>query len=158
MATGGISTDLPNIKRTAVEALTANYQSESQALTAIAGTLRSKYAGAVDLSRSIEGVQKVYRDNFFPEMKADWRAYPNNLGHKDWPGCFRCHDEKHATADGGAKIRASDCSTCHTLLAQGRGEELQQLAPRGLEFKHPGGDLDPELLCSDCHNGGIQGK
>jgi len=91
-------------------------------------------------------------------MKADWRAYPNNLGHKDWPGCFRCHDEKHVTDDGKAKIKANDCSTCHTLLAQGHGEELQQLAPKGLAFKHPGGELDPELLCSDCHNGGIQGK
>ena len=26
----------------------------------------------------------------------------------------------------------------------------------GMEFKHPDGELDPELSCVDCHNGGIQ--
>ena len=43
-------------------------------------------------SPTIDAVQEIYRDNFFPEMKASWQAYPDNIGHKDWPGCFRCHD------------------------------------------------------------------
>ena len=47
-------------------------------------------------------------------MKADWRAYPNNLNHKDWAGCFRCHDGKHKTADGRKTLKASDCNSCHT--------------------------------------------
>jgi hypothetical protein len=25
-----------------------------------------------------------------------------------------------------------------------------------VEFKHPGGDLDPGVMCSDCHNGSGQ--
>ena len=24
-----------------------------------------------------------------------WKTFPNNVGHKDFPGCFRCHDGKH---------------------------------------------------------------
>ncbi|MFM9091732.1 MAG: cytochrome c3 family protein [Verrucomicrobiota bacterium] len=101
---------------------------------------------------AIAAVQGIHARTMFPERKADWRVYPDNLGHKDWPGCFRCHDDKHQDARG-RKVRASDCSSCHTLLAQGSGPQLEGLHARGLEFKHPGGDLDPELSCVDCHNG-----
>jgi hypothetical protein len=34
----------------------------------------------------------------------------------------------------------------------GAGAELDQLAPAGQQFKHPGGDYDGS--CTDCHNGG----
>jgi hypothetical protein len=43
-------------------------------------------------------------------------TYPNNLGHMDSPGCFRCHDGSHMTADGKETI-GQDCDTCHQLLA-----------------------------------------
>jgi len=33
--------------------------------------------------------QQIFKKKFSPEMKANWRAYPNNLGHKDSAGCFR---------------------------------------------------------------------
>jgi hypothetical protein len=45
-----------------------------------------------------------------------WGTYTNNLGHVDFPGCFRCHDDSHATADGQRTI-SQDCSACHELLA-----------------------------------------
>jgi mono/diheme cytochrome c family protein len=82
-------------------------------------------------------------------------VYPNNIGHKDWPGCFRCHDDKHKTAQG-QKIRSSDCNSCHTILSQGKGNDLELLNAKGLDFKHPSGELDAEVTCADCHNGGIQ--
>ena len=44
-----------------------------------------------------------------------WGTYPNNLGHADFPGCFRCHDENHATSD--KKTITQDCTTCHNALA-----------------------------------------
>jgi hypothetical protein len=86
-------------------------------------------------------------------MKASWQAYPDNIGHKDWPGCFRCHDGNHKTGDGKRVIKASDCNTCHTILAQGAGKELEQLSPTGLKFKHPGDEVDGG--CNDCHTGGL---
>lgn len=158
MAMGKISTTLPSIKPTAVRALTQKYSTVDQAMEGIATTLGAKYPKAADLPPTIAAVQEIYRENFFPLMKADWRKYPNNIGHKDWPGCFRCHDDKHRTADGRSAIRSSDCNACHTILAQGSGDELSRIAPQGITFKHPGGDLDPDLTCSDCHNGGIQGE
>jgi len=55
-------------------------------------------------------------------------------------------------------VRASDCTSCHVIIAQGKGADLATMSASGLTFKHPGGDYDADLTCSDCHNGGIQGK
>jgi hypothetical protein len=52
----------------------------------------------------------------FPELKVTWGTYPNDLGHTDSPGCFRCHDGSHATADG-KKTIGQDCASCHEVLA-----------------------------------------
>ena len=41
---------------------------------------------------------------------------PNNIGHEDFLGCFRCHDDNHKSADG--RVISQDCETCHTILAQ----------------------------------------
>jgi hypothetical protein len=38
------------------------------------------------------------------------------LGHMDAPGCFRCHDGDHATADKKKSI-TQDCTVCHQALA-----------------------------------------
>ncbi len=158
MATGALSTSLPSIKRSAVQALMQkDITTDAAAPQKIADFLSTKYKDAPALPAAIAEVQRIYARSIFPERKADWRIYPTNIGHKDWPGCFRCHDDKHKTA-AGETVRASDCTSCHAIIAQGKGVELASMNPAGLEFKHPGGDYDAELSCTDCHNGGIQGK
>ncbi len=153
---GTLSTKLPNIKRSAVQAmLQKEITTDAGAPQQIADFLTAKYKGDPELPAAIAEVQRIYSTSIFPERKADWRVYPNNIGHKDWPGCFRCHDDKHKTATG-ETVRASDCTSCHSIIAQGKGAELATISASGLEFKHPGGELDPELSCADCHNGGIQ--
>jgi hypothetical protein len=82
-------------------------------------------------------------------MKSDWKAYPNNIGHLMWAGCFRCHDGNHKSADG--KAITDSCDACHSILAQGSGAELLQLTPGGQPFKHPAGDYDN--TCNECHDG-----
>jgi nitrate/TMAO reductase-like tetraheme cytochrome c subunit len=154
MSIGQIDSALPYIKTNAVYVLTRNYTNRTDALQGIATVLTSKYPDKPTVKRTIETVQRVYGDNFFPEMKANWRVYPNNIGHKDWPGCFRCHDGKHQTADGKRMIKANDCNACHIILAQGSGKDLEQLTPQGQEFKHPGEELEKGFLCNDCHTGG----
>jgi hypothetical protein len=42
-----------------------------------------------------------------------WKSFPNHAGHKDFPGCFRCHDGKHFNEKGEA-IRLQ-CTLCHEL-------------------------------------------
>ena len=42
-----------------------------------------------------------------------WKDFPNNVGHMDSPGCFRCHDGKHMNEKGEA-VRLQ-CTLCHAL-------------------------------------------
>lgn len=149
---GHIDRCLPWIKSNAVYALTRKYTNETQAVRGIATLLADRYRGDARIRPAIDAVQEIYTNNFFAEMNASWDKYPNNIGHKDWMGCFRCHDGMHKTADGRA-IKADDCNACHTILAQGSGAELNLLSATGQKFKHPGDEVDG--ACNDCHTGGL---
>jgi nitrate/TMAO reductase-like tetraheme cytochrome c subunit len=153
MSLGKIDPSLPYIKSNAVALLTQTYTNETEALENIATKLANSYPSQPLIRPAIDAVQQIYKVNFFPEMKASWAAYPNNIGHKDWPGCFRCHDDNHKSVSGKEMIKSSDCNACHTILAQGSGDELNMLSPAGQAFKHPGGEVDG--ACNDCHTGGL---
>jgi nitrate/TMAO reductase-like tetraheme cytochrome c subunit len=158
---GRIDRALPWVKTNAVYALTLPYTNETQAVQSIATHLAQQYPADKFSTRqdgvrkAIETVQQIYRDNFFPEMRASWDKYPDNIGHMIWSGCFRCHDGNHKTADGKQSIKASDCNTCHEILAQGRGDDLKTLSAGGLKFAHPGDELDENPTCNECHTGGL---
>ncbi len=153
LSQGKLSTDLPGIKRLAVELLTAEYTDKAEAFANISDSLQEAYPESANLATNIEALQTIYAANFFPQMKADWSAYPNNIGHKNWPGCFRCHDDNHQNSDGSKTVEMSNCNSCHSILAQGSSPaELNRLNPAGLSFAHPGGDVEG-FLCSDCHDG-----
>ena len=153
MSLGKIDRTLPFIKSNALYALTRSYTNENQARDGIATYLYDRYHGDARVRPVINAVQQIYTNNFFPEMKASWKNYPDNIGHKDWPGCFRCHDGLHKSTDGKKMITANDCNACHTILAQGQGAELDLLTPKGQKFKHPGDEVDG--ACNDCHTGGL---
>jgi nitrate/TMAO reductase-like tetraheme cytochrome c subunit len=149
---GRIDRSLPWVKSNAVAVLTQTYSTEPEALEKIAGALREKYSGAAQVASLISEVQRIYSANFFPEMKADWRAYPENINHKDWAGCFRCHDGNHKAPDGKRSIQASDCNSCHTILAQGSGEQLTKLDAKGHSFFHIDA-INEDFTCNSCHTG-----
>lgn len=156
LANGSLDRTLPSIKKSAIETLTAAYSNTEDGVSRIASQLQSRYPNDPRATAAVDTLQAIFRDNFFPEMKTDWKTHPNNLGHKDFPGCFRCHDGEHKTADGTEAIKANDCNTCHTILAQGQGAELDNLNAKGHAFAHPGGELDPSAKCNDCHTGALQ--
>ncbi len=106
------------------------------------------------IEKAIEGFQEAYSQNIFPEMKTKWSAYPNHIGHIEFDGCFRCHNDRHASESG--DIISRDCNLCHIISAQGNPDEME-VAHLGeaLEFKHPE-DIDGEWkeeLCTECHTG-----
>ena len=167
MNTGRINPTIPYIKKIAVEALTKEYPSTPAALDGIAASITKYYqteqaafakAHPELIAQAITEVQSNYRLNFFPEMKVNWRAYPNNIGHTIFPGCYRCHDGKHAAPTG--EVISHDCKSCHIILAQGNGEKLHQLSPDGLEFEHPVdiGDVWKDTNCAECHTGALAGQ
>ena len=111
-----IPRELPFVRREAVAAVTAEYGSKDAALAAIATRLREHFkatpsADAKLIERAIAGTQDVWARNVFPAMKVTWGTYPNHISHVDSPGCFRCHDDEHKTADG--RLITQDCELCH---------------------------------------------
>ena len=107
---GKIDRSLLFIKTNAVDVLAKHYATQDEALKGIATTLANRYPDDPRIRPTITAVQEIYTNNFFPEMNTDWRSHPSNLGHKDWPGCFRCHDGEHKTPDGKRTIKANDCT------------------------------------------------
>jgi len=152
---GQIDASIPLVKSNALWILTQTYTNEAQALERIATFLEERYPAEPRIKPAIQAVQTIFKKNFFPEMKVNWKVYPNNIGHMYWPGCFRCHDGLHKTADGRHSVRASDCNACHIILAQGAGQELGTLNAKGIPFAHPGDELDPNPQCHECHSGGM---
>jgi hypothetical protein len=122
IATGEISRDLPFVRREAVSALTATYPTREAGVDAIAQKLRTFYRGSYaelyaqkrqEVERAVRAAQGAYARNIFPTMNVGWGTYPNNIGHMDFPGCFRCHDDSHASKDG--SVIRQDCDLCHTI-------------------------------------------
>jgi hypothetical protein len=155
MSFGRIDPSMPWAKAKVVEALVQEYPTRAVAHEKIAAFLRAEYAEDERVDALIKEALAIYDTNFFPEMRADWRAYPDHIGHKDTNGCFRCHAGNHFTEDRSRTIKGSDCNACHIITAQGAGEELQNVNLNGHDFFH----LDSEYLepnCAECHNGQLQ--
>jgi NapC/NirT cytochrome c family, N-terminal region len=121
---GQLPADLPFLKKTSIELLKAPYASQDEAAQKIPAALDSFYQqkyGDVwakrsnDVQLAAQALVGIYQSNVFPDLKVTWGTYPNNLGHMDDPGCFRCHDDSHASSD--KKTIPQDCSTCHEMLA-----------------------------------------
>ena len=126
MSLGHISPALPYIKKKAVEVLKVNYTTRDVAQQSIIAEINKFYQTnypqiyqtqrtAVD--QSGQAVASIYARNIFPDMRMTWGVHPNNLGHNDSPGCFRCHDGSHTSADG--QTITNDCGACHQVLASG---------------------------------------
>jgi hypothetical protein len=124
MFAGDLSASLPFARKKSVEILKKPYASRDAAAAQIPAAVTAFYREtypAIYKDRQTEvvktglGLLAIYNRNVFPAMKISWGTYPNNIGHTDFPGCFRCHDDSHASADG-RKV-TQDCGACHNLLA-----------------------------------------
>lgn len=164
LATNKLDRSLPYLKRYATQLFEETYKSTPLALVAIEETLMQRYAqlakgprGEELARRNIDWLQTLYQTNFFPEQKVDWRAYPNHQGHFEFPGCNRCHNNKHANKEG--KVISKDCQLCHSMIDQAEGQAA--FAPAEYhagEFVHPRNmpDIWQDRMCWECH--GIQPK
>ncbi|MCO6510532.1 MAG: cytochrome c3 family protein [Aridibacter famidurans] len=156
---GKLDRSLPFVKRTAVEVLTKDYQTTEQALATISDEFHKYYRdnhSAVYASKqpainaAVAELRRVYRTYFFPEMKTDWRAHIDNIGHFNAQGCFRCHDGNMRSAQG--KVIRNDCAICHVTISQNyRGQAVE---PDNGRFRHPlnlgtAGNYN----CASCHKG-----
>ena len=130
LADGRVSQAIPFVKKRGLETIAYRYDSEADAEGAIRRLASSYHAdypnvfleNAEGLWRSLETLSLIYRQTSHPEMGAAPEDYPNQLGHTDSSGCFRCHDGGHyKIVDGRLSDEAipSRCSTCHTFPSVG---------------------------------------
>lgn len=148
---------LPFIKAKAVEVLSKPYNTTEEAVNSISTSLDEFYrVGHADVYASrrdavnaaIAEVQRIYQIYFFPEMKTDWSTHPNNIGHFNAQGCFRCHDGQHFSKEG--QVIRNECNVCHTTIDQTfAGKTI--LAQNG-QFQHPVNLGDKNTFqCAVCH-------
>jgi hypothetical protein len=123
-ASGDLPVSMPFLKKNGLDLLKANYSSEAESASKIPDNLaafyRSKFPDfaskhGAEIAGAGKTIAGIYSENVFPDLKVTWGTYPNHLGHTDSPGCFRCHDDAHATAD--KKTISQDCGTCHQAVA-----------------------------------------
>jgi len=162
MAKGTISTDLPFVRKVGLELLNASYDTSEEANARIPEGLREFYRIeygeryddlAAEIEQAAETLLGIYNLNFFPEMQTDYRARTNDLTHFTNEGCFRCHTTD--MQDEAGQSLATDCSTCHVIVAQGPSENVAELEQDlgGLEFRHPVeiGKSWETIQCTQCH-------
>jgi hypothetical protein len=120
-----ISASLPYAKKHSMELLQKTYSTRDQAELEIPRQFAALYREQhpdiyqqrrAEVDAAAKSLYAIWSRNVFPAMNVTWGTYPNNIGHTDFPGCFRCHDDAHASQDGSRKI-GQDCNSCHSLLA-----------------------------------------
>jgi nitrate/TMAO reductase-like tetraheme cytochrome c subunit len=122
LATQQIAPTIPEIKQKGVQLLAENYASREVAKQAIANLesfYKQNYAdyaakNSSAIQQAITKLQEWSTQIRYPEQGLDWTTHLDNIGHKDAPGCFRCHDGKHFTPDRQQAIRL-ECNICHTI-------------------------------------------
>jgi hypothetical protein len=166
MARGLIDPSIPLIHARAVQVLSAEYGSRAEAMEAIAAIENTYRDNLFDfysnngqkIQAAVAEIQAIYDRTVFPDQEVDWTTHPNNLGHINAPGCFRCHDGKHLDAEQQA-VRL-ECNVCHSIpVVAGSQDFVTRIEiSRGLE---PESHLNPNWIslhnqafgatCANCH-------
>jgi hypothetical protein len=133
IAAGRIDRELPSVKARAVAMIAAAgdlsgpLSQRTAAIDKLIAENAAKAAVPANLKEKEAQFQKVMKEvllnSTFEEKGFTWQSFPNHGGHKDSPGCFRCHNGKHLN-DKGESIRLQ-CTLCHELpqvkLENGKG-------------------------------------
>jgi len=119
--TGVISNDLPYVRQKAVELLSGDYADQDTAALSfkkLAAFYEQSYPQVYKdkrqlIKQAVDFLTSTFAQTHFSDQKLDWTSHPDNVGHRDSAGCFRCHDGKHLTASG-ESIRL-ECNLCHSI-------------------------------------------
>lgn len=166
MANGQISADLPDIKHELSLVLSATYADQQQAQKAVsqfADRYKTDHPDvATTMSAQIDAAAQVASGMLdklvFTAPGVTWQSFPDNSAHKDFAGCFRCHDGKHLSADGKA-IRL-ECNICHGIPVTVGAEARVPQVPVAT-VREPASHLNTTFVadhrflanqeCSTCH-------
>jgi hypothetical protein len=166
LADGRLSRDLPFAKKEMVDLLAARPASREEALAAV-GEVKARYKVehpdvAVTMAEEIEEAdqlaQELLKRLVFEEPGVTWRSFPDNNRHKEFAGCFRCHDGKHLSPEG-ESIRLH-CNICHSIPVTTDAEDRPPDMPVAT-IQEPASHLETNFMadhrfqansiCVDCH-------
>jgi hypothetical protein len=166
LAEGRVSPNLPFIKKEMLDLLTVTYPSQEAALAAVE-SWKSQYkttypeaaaSQAAAIEQASEVATELLAQLVFEKPGIIWQSFIDNGGHKEFPGCFRCHDGKHLSAEG-ESIRLH-CNICHSLpVVVDPGGDPPQVPAAALQ--EPASHLETNFMadhrfqasddCVDCH-------
>lgn len=167
LARGQIDSDIPYIKWLGEQVLSEEPNSTEGGLAAIEALdgwyqehYPDYYAGNQESIRNaIEAMKTIFQVTVFPNLHTGWTTHPNNAGHREFPGCFRCHDGKHTSAEG--KTVRLECNVCHSIpevVEPGKAAPVLSIDKPGEPVSH----LDSNWIarhryqfdetCSSCHD------
>ncbi|MBZ0255350.1 hypothetical protein K8I31_04780 [bacterium] len=163
MQAGAIDPKIPNIKSILLDTMREEYETTQQGLDAIESAVLSNFEEDIktdealkqSVDKAITKAKQIYQTNIFPEWNVNWKVYPWNIGHFQFPGCYRCHDENHKTQAPEPKVISNDCNLCHTIVRQGEGwDKIANLEYKEQKFYHPRGFGDDweGQNCHECHS------
>lgn len=162
-----IDPDIPAIKEQGVLLLSEEYDTTEEALREI-DTLEDWYEqnyptyyanNTETVQNAVAGIKDVFTRTVFPNMNVGWETHPNNAGHKEFPGCFRCHDGKHTSAQG-QTIRL-ECNICHSIpevVEEGQGVPVIAVSRADEPDSHRDSNwlarhrYEFDETCAECHD------
>lgn len=174
-ASGELSRKLPFVKQRILEVLHTDVASEEEAreriregyakyekdFPGVPEQFPEEWARAMEFRDQREDfmVNLMVQSSFIESEDVDWRSFPDNLGHKNSPGCFRCHSGRLQTVEG--KPIPVNCSTCHSLPLITKNDRIPQYYLELLDQKKPPSHKSPSWIsrhmfevedaCSMCH-------
>lgn len=168
--TGQIDSRIPFIKAWGVDMLREQFLSHEEAaekIEKLEDWYKRNYPdfyanNRLSIRNAIEKLKETYWATVFPNMDIGWATHPDNIGHKEFPGCFRCHDGKHISPQGQA-IRL-ECNICHTIpevtgpgepapvINVARVDEPESHRSTNWLFIHREEQVAKDAGCAGCHN------
>ena len=162
-----IDASIPYVKKQGVRVLSQEYASTEEgieAIEALEAWYQDNYPDyyathQAEVRALVERMKEIFSVSVFPNMGVGWQTHPDNAGHSEFPGCFRCHDGKHTSPDG-ETVRL-ECNICHSipsLVLAGESAPVLTIDKPGEPMSH----LDSNWLarhqyqfdetCAGCHD------
>jgi mono/diheme cytochrome c family protein len=167
MSRGLINPGIPSIRQKALDVLTVKYKTRDGAMrgiTAIEEDYKTNYSdyysqNSETVQKAVAELKAIYDRTVFNDQKVDSTTHPNNLGHIDSPGCFRCHDGKHLDTEN--KAVRLECNLCHSIPIVTGVKDLVTKIEINSGGVEPDSHLNPNWInlhnksmdqtCAQCH-------
>jgi hypothetical protein len=169
LAEGRVSRDLPYVKKEMLDLLDAAYDDQEAALAAVE-LMEAQYEAAYPevaatqadaIQQAADVADELIARVVFDDPGISWQSFPDNSGHgghRNFPGCFRCHDGKHLTSEG-ESVRLH-CNICHSIpVIVGEGDRPPEMPITSIEA--PASHLETSFMadhrflagegCAACH-------